>query len=489
MKNVPLPAPATLSLLALDARSESSLQQQLLVQLRENILKHALRPGQRLPSTRVLSDELGVSRNTILAVFDQLQSEGYLSGNRGSGTYVSGVLPEVFLKPKLRDRPPAKAKAKPLVLSSSPISFTGRVPLPFRPCMPSVAEFPLQIWEKLRRRVLDKRGIRLLEYALPSGDAGLQEEIAGYVNDYRGVRCQAEQVLVTAGAQQAFDLIGRVMGGFGAGVWMEDPGYQDAAAAFVNAGMVLHPQPIDEQGLTLPKPRDLGPRLAYLTPSRQFPLGVTMTLQRRMQWLTFARNHRVWLVEDDYDSEFRYEGRPLPSLQGLIEDSRVLYVGTFSKSLYPSLRLGYVIVPLEHLTVFHDAKSVADSHCPIIEQAVLAEFMREGHFLRHLRKMRTIYGERAQVFQDTAREYWSGLITVTPSISGLNIAGYLPPGSDDRVYSSAAARAGFQIHPLSSFVRTAKQDPGLLFGFGPFSPTQIRRAIRDLTSVWEKIGR
>ncbi|MCX6954328.1 MAG: PLP-dependent aminotransferase family protein, partial [Verrucomicrobia bacterium] len=365
----------------------------------------------------------------------------------------------------------------------------GALPVkPFQPCVPSAAEFPLATWERLRRRVLGRRGVRLLQYGPPAGDERLREQIALHLRDYRGVRCRAEQVIVTAGAQQAFNLIGRVFAKPGAGVWFEDPGYIDARLAFASAGLRIVPQGIDGEGLTLPAWRAGSPGLVYTTPSRQFPLGTTMSLARRMDWLRFAAQHGLWLVEDDYDSEFRYEGRPLPSLQGLLPEARVIYVGTFSKALYPALRLGYLVAPAAHLRDFWEAKETADVHTASEPQALLAAFMREGHFFRHLRKMRGVYAERAAALAAAAAADWRGLLRLESVGAGLNVAGWLE-GGDAAGFGAAAEARGFRLLPLQRYAIEAKLPPGFLLGFGAYSPAQLRRSVHELGQLWSKLRR
>ena len=487
----PKAPPASLSLLRADARERRTLQEQLCDQLRRAILDGGLRPGQRLPATRALAEQLEVSRNTVLAVFEQLTSEGYLQGQHGSGTYVTRELPDRFLGvaalagSRRGSRPVAAAPVSPP--SAETVPPGALVVKPFRPCVPSVAEFPVGLWERLRRRVLGRSGVRLLNYGSPAGDERLREQIALYLRDYRGVRCVAEQIIITAGAQQAFNLIGRALGRAGDGIWFEDPGYIDARLAFQSAGWKIVPQPVDDEGL-LPPSRLTEARFAYLTPSRQFPLGTTMSLARRMDWLRCAAQNELWLVEDDYDSEFRYEGRPLPSLQGLVPEARVIYVGTFSKALYPSLRLGYVVAPLAHRRAFWEAKETADVHCSSIDQAILAEFMREGHFVRHLRKMRALYAERAAAFAAAAAEEWPGLVRLGSVGAGLNVAGFLE-GGDEADYASRAAEQGFQVLPLRRYAVAARTPPGFLFGFGAYPPALIRRAVHELRGLWTQAAR
>jgi GntR family transcriptional regulator / MocR family aminotransferase len=472
-----LSPPAVLPLLTLDAREKRSLQDQLCDRLRTAILEGALRAAQKLPSTRELSQRLSVSRNTVLAAYEQLTSEGYLKGSHGSGTYVACELPEPFLKTETR--------RAPLPQQTKPATGEPYVPAkPFRPCLPSIAEFPMDTWERLRRTVLGQRGTRLLQYGAPAGDAHLRNEIAVYLREHRGVRCQADQIIVTAGAQQAFGLIARACARKARAIWCEDPGYLDARDAFMSAGLQVVPIPVDAQGAVVPG-RVRGD-LAYLTPSRQFPLCVTMSLDRRMEWLSFAERHQVWLIEDDYDSEFRYVGRPLPSLQGLVADARVIYVGTFSKALYPSLRVGYIVAPVALTQAILREKETADIHCPSIDQAVLAEFMRQGHFVRHLRKMRLIYAERAEFFTEATQNLWGRYMSFRKADAGLNTVGWLK-AEKERHFSERAAAAGYQVLPLSRYAMKARLPAGLFFGFGAYPKGQSLRAIQELAEIWRPL--
>ncbi|MEO7700665.1 MAG: PLP-dependent aminotransferase family protein [Opitutus sp.] len=476
--NISRPAPATLRLLRLDIRSPLTLQQQLLDNLRSLILQRKLSTGQRLPSSRALAKQLSISRNTVLAVFDQLTSEGYLRGIRGSGTSVAAELPESFLKTRLTSNIKGHSVI-PLPESPQPISVR-----PFRPCVPSITEFPLEIWERIRRRVLTRRGAKLLNYGSPAGDRQLREQIASYLQDFRGVRCEAAQIIVTAGAQQAFCLVARTLGGQVSNIiWFEDPGYIDARLAFEEAGLCVVSRKIDEQGITVPTWEEGAPRLVYMTPSRQFPLGTTMSLARRLEWLEFARNHGVWIIEDDYDSEFRYEGRPLNSLQGLIPNTQVFYIGTFSKSLFPSLRIGYIVVPPSHLAAIWETKETMDVHSPLIDQSVLAEFIEQGHFARHLRKMRSVYAQRAHTFAESTREHWDSIVKVDSISSGLNVAGWLQGGDAD-MYAKTALAHGNQVLNIARYCRTVQLPPGFLFGFASTSVPQIRKAVQELARIW-----
>jgi GntR family transcriptional regulator/MocR family aminotransferase len=298
------------------------------------------------------------------------------------------------------------------------------------------------------------------------------------------VRCQAEQVVITTGARQAFGLAAATLAPKGSGIWVEDPGYEDAWAAFSRSGLQLLHQAVDEHGLVVPRSRPTAAKLAYLTPSRQFPLGVTMSLDRRLEWLSFAAENNLWLIEDDYDSEFRYQGRPLPSLQGLVPDARVMYIGTFSKALYPSLRIAYAVVPAGTLEAFANAKYIADGRTPAIDQAVAAEFLREGHFVRHLRKMRTIYGERINVLQEAAQEHWRDHVEIRSTAAGLGVVGFLRPEAVDTDYAAVAAEAGYHVSALSTYAHQAKVPPGLVLGFAAYSAAAIRRAVRELAAAW-----
>jgi GntR family transcriptional regulator/MocR family aminotransferase len=483
----------SLSLIALDAGSSATLQHQLRDALRRRILGGEFPPGSRLPATRTLRRALGIGRNTVLNAYEQLAAEGYLSSRRGSGTFVSDDLPDARLRATAahdriaaaRHATPVSSGARQLRVATLDSTPPRSAPWPFQPCIPSAAEFPLSEWESLRRRVLNSRGERLLQAGDPAGDRALREVIAVHLRDYRGVRCSADQIVITAGAQHAFNLILASSAQRGGRVWIEDPGYGGFRAAAHAAGAALVPRPVDAEGLALPdRVPEHPPKLIYVTPSRQFPLGVTMSLRRRLALLEFAERTGAWVIEDDYDSEHRYFGRPLPALQGLGENARVIYVGTFTKTIYPSLRLGFLVAPLSLTEDFVRMRAVSDTHSPSIDQAVLAEFIGGGHYARHLRRMQTLYGERLQVLRSEMSRLMGGLTRMEPVNAGLSVVGWLPPGADDAVWSANAAAKGVDVPPLSSYRMKVRLRPGAVFGFAAFPPALIRRSAERLAAAW-----
>jgi GntR family transcriptional regulator/MocR family aminotransferase len=482
-------AAVTLNMVRIDRRLSDSLQTQLYEQIRRAIISGELPPGARLPSTRDLVEQLGLSRNTIVYAFERLVAEGYLDSRVGSGMYVAR-LPSVSTAAALKEgRSDTVAKGRPSIprraaslakLSTTPEYPTRKV-RPFRPCQPAVAEFPLRSWNRARSSALRLLSKELMREGEAAGLPRLRRALATYLRDARGVRCEAGQIVITAGAQEALSLIAATVVERGAPVWIEDPGYLGARAAFVRAGARLVPVPVDAEGLTLPR-RQPTPRLIYTTPSRQFPLGTTMTLARRLALLEFARRSGAWVVEDDYDSEFRYAGRPTPSLQGLDGGGVVVYVGSFSKVLFGSLRLGYVVAPPALAEVIGKLKEIEYGPSPAIEQATAAVFIEEGHFSTHVRRMRKLYRERRDSFLQTARKYLSGALTFPPIEGGMDAVGWLPRGADDAAHSKRLAAAGIDAPPLSAY--SLRPCPaGLFFGFTAFSPGQVRSAMQTVAGL------
>ena len=480
--------------LQLDRRASIALQQQLYDEVRAAILGGRLAPGARVPATRVLAADAGVSRNTVSGAFDQLLAEGYLEGKVGSGTYVARTLPEELLRvTHPRIHPGALPVAGRLskrgrLLESIPVSLARRgvsTPRPFRPGLPALDEFPRGLFARIAARTLRHASPAVLTYGDPAGYRPLRQAIAEYLRGARGVRCSADQVIVTAGSQQALDLAVRLLLDPGDVAWVEDPGYLGARGAFQAAGVRCAPIPVDKEGLSVTAGEQRAPnaRLACVTPSHQYPLGVTMPLTRRMMLLDWARRRRAWIVEDDYDSEFRYGGRPLPSLQGLDPSGRVIYSGTFSKVLFPALRLGYMVVPESLVDAFVSARALADRHPPGLDQALAAEFLAEGHFARHLRRMRALYAERQQVLVAALRKELAGKLEVAPSEAGMHLTTWLPEKADDAALSRRAAAAGIFVSAVSAYSLRVKLRPGLLLGYAAFNPRQIREGARRLAEI------
>lgn len=481
--------------LHLDRRSSVPLQRQLYEEIRTAILAGRVAPGARLPATRVLAADAGVSRNTVSGAFDQLLAEGYLESRTGSGTYVAPALPEDLLRVTRAAPAPAPSAphlpAKPSARGRELISISGSLarvsdsPRAFRTGLPAFDQFPRELWARMATRLLRHAPTVLLTYGDPAGYWPLREAIAEYLRAARGVRCATEQVIVTAGSQQALDLAARVLLDAGDTAWVEDPGYPGARGALRAAGVRCIPVPVDAEGLSVDQGEARAPqaRLACVTPSHQYPLGVTMPLSRRMQLLAWARRQRAWIVEDDYDSEFRYAGRPLPSLQGLDPSDRVIYTGTFSKVLFPSLRLGYLVAPEPLTGAFLAARALADRQPPGLEQALVAEFLMKGHFARHLRRMRALYAERQAALVAEARRELGGLLEMAPSEAGMNLAGWLPDSVSDAEAAGRAAAGGIVARPVSDFAQRVKLRPGLLLGYAALNPRQIREGVRKLASA------
>jgi GntR family transcriptional regulator / MocR family aminotransferase len=482
-------------LIALDPKSSASLTRQIYRALRDGILAGRLVGGLRLPSTRALADDLGVSRNTVVAAFDQLVAEGYVESRVGRGTRVSHTLPDQLLRARSRPRVRAISRAA----ASSP-SERGQQLLAharrksvvedgagaFAPGVPALDLFPWAIWSRLvttRARGLDSRATG---YTDSLGWCPLREAVARYVGVARGVACTADQVVIVGGSQQGLDLVARVVTDPGDSAWIEDPGYHGALGAFAAAGLRIAGVPVDADGLSVAAGRVGGPvaRLIYVTPSHQFPLGVTMSLSRRLELLGAAAEMGAWIIEDDYDSEFRYVSRPLTALQGLDTDGRVVYVGTFSKVMFPALRIGFAIAPHTLVPALAAARQFAGTQQAVLEQMVLADFIDGGHFERHVRRMRGVYAERQQDLIDALRSEADGLIEASPAGSGMHLVGWLPPGVDDADVARHAAARGVDAIPLSAFaIGRGAGRPGVLLGYAHVGRAAIFGAAAHLASA------
>ncbi|MFL6210557.1 MAG: PLP-dependent aminotransferase family protein [Pyrinomonadaceae bacterium] len=478
----------------LDRASAVALYRQLYDQLRAAILSGHLPPGTRLPSTREFAAELGVARNTVVNAFDQLYAESYLEARVGDGTYVSRQLPDELLraerhKPVLRsarDHAPTLSSWGATVAATSiaPADYPGR-PRPFRTSTPALDAFPYQLWGRLLARCWRDHGRELLPYGDPAGFMPLRRAIAAYLNTMRGVRCQPEQLLVLSGSQHALDLVAKLLINPGDAVWLEDPGFLGARAALSAAGARLVPVPVDGEGLNVAAgaARCANPRLIYITPSHQYPLGMTLTLRRRLALLQFASRAGAWIVEDDYDSEFRYVGRPLAALQGLDTEQRVIYVGTLSKVLFPAIRIGYVVAPPRLFEAFIRARMLAGHQSPVLEQAALTSFITEGHFARHVRRMRALYAARQQALLKAAGRELGGLLDIEPSDAGMHLMGWLPAGYDDCAATRAAAARGVEVIPLSAYCLEPQPRGALRLGYTGYTPRQIWHGVRSLATA------
>lgn len=460
--------------------------------LRGEILTGRLRPGAKLPGTRDLAAQYGLARGTIVSAFELLESEGYVDGSVGSGTYVSHVLPDDLLKAARHPRAQAPAQVKARRRVSGYASrlpeltpFDTRRPRAFRTDLPALDLFPTTLWAQIASRRLRRLSMPLLLGSEPLGYRPLRDAIADYLATSRGVKCDAEQIAVVSGVQDALDLVARVLLDPGDRVCIEDPGYQSAAGVFESVGAKICAVALDEQGMKVPRTRDA--RLAYITPAHQFPLGMTMSLARRLELLEWARSTGALIFEDDYDSEYRYSGRPVPSLQGLDAAGQVLFCGTFNKVLFPSLRLAYLVVPPDLVQPFAAAISITRRHAPLLDQAVLCDFIAEGHFGRHLRRMRRIYAERLSVLMESARERLEGLVEISDVEAGLQTVAWLANGIDAETAATAAAARDLEVTPLSRYSRRPMAREGLKLGFAAVDGREIRRGVRELAAALESV--
>jgi GntR family transcriptional regulator/MocR family aminotransferase len=483
--------PSPFAALHLDLAAAEPLYQQLYAEIRAAILAGRIAPGTRLPSTRSLAASLEVARATVVSAFEQLMAEGYLEGRSGSGTFVARDLPDDLLHagaPAVATRPAGAVppglsrRGQALAAARVGASPLGQgPPRPFQYGAPDAAGLPLELWSRLAARHYRSPSPELLTYGDPAGYRPLREAVAAYLAAARGVRCTPEQVVIVSGSQQGLDLAARLLLDPGEQAWVEDPGYLGARGALEAAGAALVPVPIDAEGLDVAAGARLAPqaRLAYVTPSHQFPLGATMSLPRRLALLAWARAAGAWVLEDDYDSEYRYAGRPLAALQGLDDAGRVIYIGTFSKVLFPSLRLGYLVAPPALAGAFAAARALADRHPPGVLQAVLADFIAEGHFVRHIRRARERYAERQEALVHALAPLADRLET-TPAAAGMHLVGMLPPGADDRAVAEAASRHGVYTTPISAYALRPLPRGGLLLGYSAFTPPQLREAAARL---------
>ncbi len=474
------------------------LYRQLYEQLRNIILNGQLPPGTKLPSTRGLSDELSIARNTVLNAYDQLLAEGYLKGRVGSGTYVASELPDELLQVRANANLSGISNRASRTLSrqgdlvarssvSEPHDFA--VPKAFRPGLMAMSVFPFKLWARLWGRQWRRRSLDLLGYGDPTGYRPLRLITAEYLKVARGIRCDADQIIVVAGSQQALTIATRVLLNEGDEVWMEDPGYPGAHAAFRGAGARVLPIPVDIQGLDIDHGVLHGDdaKLVYATPSHQYPLGVTMTLSRRLELLDWSRRSNAWILEDDYDSEFRYTGMPLAALKGLDTEGRVIYIGSFSKMLFPSLRLGYMVVPPDLVDTFAATRALIDRGSSSLDQAVLAEFISEGHFARYVRRARMLYAERQKTLVDAATDKLEGLLEVPPSDSGMHLVGWLPEGLDDLIAYKKAAQHNVEAPPLSVYYTESPERGGLLLGYTGVDTCEIKEGVNRLSHALESL--
>ena len=481
---------------------EGLLYSQVYRALRRQILSGEMRPGSRLPSTRWLASELGISRNTALLAYEQLVAEGYLTAGSNAGTKVASELPEnlTFVAPNQVSRKhpiPSAVRLSSFAsrIADDPVSasaireilFRPALPYDFRYGRPSFADFPHAIWDRTLARRARQRSIGDLDYGAPEGMAPLRSELAEYLRRARAVNCSPEQIIIVSGSQQAIDLAVRVLVDRGDRVVLENPHYFPARNVSRAAGARIEFVDVDEQGMKI---GDLAAKrgrvkLVFVTPSHQFPTGALMPLGRRLELLAWANRTGAVVFEDDYDSEYRYSGRPVEALQALDESGRVLYSGTFSKTMFPGLRLGYLVVSTELVEIFRAVKSLLDAACPTNTQLALAEFMREGHFERHLRRSRARNAERRAVLLESIERRLDGRVEVSGAEGGLHILLWLRDISMRRSADvvARAEQAGVGVYPVGPFYARPPRRTGLLLGYTSLTEKEIAEGIRRLASV------
>ncbi|WP_394841103.1 PLP-dependent aminotransferase family protein [Pendulispora brunnea] len=458
--------------LPIDRASGIPIYRQIYDGLRQAILDGVLRPRQKVPSTRALAEQLDVSRLPVLTAYEQLLHECYLEGRIGSGTFVSAALPDHML------RSPDAAYRHPRPLPAAR-DYGGLGP--FRTSLPALDQFPQALWARLVARHAHAMTRAQMAYGDPAGVVALRDAIAEHLRAARGVRCEAEQVLVVPGSQAALRVAAAVLLARGDGVAVEEPGYPGARAALTAGGARAIPVPVDEEGLRVSALRTRGRvRAAYVTPSHQYPLGTSMTAARRLELLDWASRQKAWILEDDYDSDYRYVSRPLGALQGMDAHARVIYIGSFSKVLFPALRIGYVVVPPALLPRFADARASLDLFSPTLYQLALAEFLREGHFARHVRRMRGVYLKRRDALLTGLARHCSGRLFVHNADAGLHVTVLLAAGMNDGDVVARMAARGLTATELSACYAGRTRRQGLLLGFGGSTERRLLEATRIL---------
>jgi GntR family transcriptional regulator/MocR family aminotransferase len=483
------PGWAELYAFEVDRTADAPVFRQIYLQLRSAILSGTLRPATRLPSTRELAAQLGVSRSAVVAAFEQLLAEGYVSGRTGAGTYISSDLPEPFTATHGRStRSVTAAKAADAVVDL--VGFADVTAQsderPFNLGRTLMDARSVELWRRLSARTLRSFGPDQLGYGDPRGMAELRRSVSDYLRAARAVRCEPDQVVITAGTQQAIDIVTRVMQGPDKEVWIEDPGYSLTRLALVAAGVKVRPIPVDQHGIVVAEGIRRAPKAgaAFITPSHQFPKGVALSMGRRLELLAWAREQGAWIVEDDYASEFRYGGRPLASLQGLDEAERVIYIGTLNKALFPGLRLGYAVVPASLVRAFVTTRYLMDRQPSHLCLAVVTAFMDEGHFAAHIRRMREMYRGQRDALVAALRRRLGDHVTVDAPDQGMHLVAYTRRVTDVAI-ERAARDHGVIVRAMSRLYVEAPPQSALMLGFSGYPRQTVAPAIARLARAFE----
>jgi GntR family transcriptional regulator / MocR family aminotransferase len=484
--------------ISVDRKAPTPLHKQIYDAFRAMIVKRHLRAGQQVPSTRFLASELKISRIPVLTAYDQLLAEGYFETRSGAGTFVCSSLPDLLTSsaPVNTHAPAVHSGARSVAKRASLLRHYETIPWlrglgAFSMSQLAYDQFPSQVWSKLVMRHCRDPQPNTLHYPSPQGSEQLREAICTYLSTARAVRCHPRQVMVVSGSQQAIEISARVLLDVGSSVWVEEPGYWLTRRALRLAGCRLIPVPVDSEGLNVAAgiKQCRKARAAYVAPSHQFPLGSTMSASRRLQLLNWAQSSGAWIIEDDYDSEYRYTSMPIASLQGLDSNSRVIYIGTFSKVLFPSIRMGYVVIPPDLVNPFIAVRQVMDIAPSHLYQAVLTDFIREGHFGRHIRRMRLLYDEQRAALVESIREQFGSSLRVVGSEAGMHLVLELPRGFRDTRVAESAAREKLWLTPLSTSYLGEPSRQGLVLGFGSTPAADIPPAVRHLKSVLQAQGK
>lgn len=478
----------TISDFAIDRRTSTPLFRQVYAALSTAIVDGRLPAGARLPASRALAEQLDLSRTVVVAAYEQLLAEGYATGRIGSGTYVAPDLPE---RPGGR-APIAKTRR---TAGSGALRLAGKVDVtlhsddrPFNLGRTLIDQRTADQWRRLSARALRAMPKSHLGYGDPRGSAELRGAIAAYLAGARGVRCDAEQIIVTSGTQHALDLVARVLLPAGSEAWVEDPGYPLTREVLAAGGVATRPVRVDAQGIDVAAGIAVAPRAraAFITPSHQFPTGVVLSMARRLELIGWASASNAWIVEDDYASEFRYGGRPLAALQGLDAAGRTIYIGTLNKALFPGLRAGYVVVPEQLLSGFVTARYLMDRQPPALQQEVLAAFIAQGHLASHIRRMRARYRDQRDRLVATLRRRAGDRLDVEPPDQGMHLVAYLRPGLSDTAVERAALAEGVVVRALSRLYMNARPRQGLLLGFSGYPAAAIAGAAGRLANLLQR---
>jgi len=480
---------AVLDTLVIDRRNGVPQYRQLHEQLRALLLRRALRPGMRLPSTRALSADLGMARNTVVAVYEQLATEGFIETGHGARARIT-ALPCVDPGPTTKVPTPLSESfsRRGRALAHQEHSWAHSHEMLLQPGMPEVREFPFGAWRRLLLARMRPSSTDLFGYHSFGGHQPLRAAIASHLEASRGVRCAPDQVLITSGAQGALSFLAALFLDPGDDVLLEDPGYTAAQGAFLAAGASLVPLPVDEKGWGLEELERARPKLIYLTPSCQFPIGITMRMEQRLKMLELARSTGAWIIEDDFDSEYRFSTKRIPAMQGVDDTGRTIYVGTFAKTLFPSLRIGFLVMPSPFDEEMTKALFLLGQTAPLFLQATLADFINEGHFARHLRRMRRLYARRRTLFGELVQRYAGEWLEPVKGESGLQTVWKLKGGLEDTAVARAAAEVSVSTTPLSIHYRHRTPEQGLILGFASADEQRMHLGLTRLRSTLERVA-